>query len=139
MTFDTFFSMGGYTSQASEAVLLVGGTGNIPDAPAEFNQGIGGAISAAWAPGAGVAVRDETRYPVAQITLSEDAEGSFFFFSSSTINGSFEAVLEAGINGGVIGNLRDSPSEPCIPEPCAGALLLSVCPTLCRFRGMRAG
>lgn len=82
---DSYVTMGGATSEESEGVLVVGGAVNLPGAPAGLNVGMPdpSLVSVAWAPAAGVVIADRTDFLVAQISLSSDAMGSAWFFSST--------------------------------------------------------
>ena len=116
LAYDSFVTIGGLTSDSSQDVLIVGGAVDIPGAPATkggVNQEQGATeISMAWAPGTGVNVPDGNRYTVARITVSADANGDAWFFSSTS--GGDAALLRRGwvIDGGII----------FVPEPASMAL-----------------
>ncbi len=117
---DTFVTMGGFTSGTSSSVLVVGGSTEIPgkNGPKKFDTA---GINIAWAPAPGVVIPNGANFPVAQVTLSNDANGSAFFFHSS---GTASGIYEGTITNGVLSFV------PAIPEPTtcvlAGLALVGV-------------
>jgi hypothetical protein len=110
LAFDSFVTIGGLTSGSSEDVIVVGGAVDIPGAPSTKTFA-GNTVSIAWAPGTGVNVPRGTNYPVARITLSPDANGDLWFFSS-TSGGDPPVLTRRSLIGGIV----------CIPEPDSMAL-----------------
>lgn len=113
---DSFVAMGGDTSEASEGVLTVGGAVNLPGAPADLNIGAPDSsfLSVAWAPAAGTVIEDKTDFLIAQISLSDDAMGTVWYFGSTIGE---EPLLLAG-------TVWDGQLFEIIPEPSSIALVL---------------
>lgn len=95
---DSFVTMGGFTSGTSQSVLVVGGSTEIPgkNGPKKFDTA---GVNIAWAPAPGVVIPNGTNFPVAQISLSNNANGSVFLFSNAGGNG---LVYEGTVTNGVI-------------------------------------
>ncbi|TWT47171.1 PEP-CTERM sorting domain-containing protein [Botrimarina hoheduenensis] len=112
---DSFVTMGGLTSDSSQPVLVVGGAVNLPGAPAHFvlnnNQ-----ISVTWAPAPGVTIEDQMDFLIAQISLTDDAEGLLRLFSST--DSGPPTIYHSPIYNG---HIEFYP----VPEPASGVLLLA--------------
>lgn len=111
---DTYLTMGGNSAETSAAVLLVGRAVNIPQAPASPGLLLGpNGVSAAFAPGTGVSILAGDDFKIAQLTLSANATGKFYIFSS--VIGAQPFIEECDIVAGHI---------ICIPEPSTAVLAL---------------
>jgi len=100
---DTFVTVGGYTSGTSSSALVVGGSTEIPGkgGPKKFDTA---GINIAWAPAPGVVINSGNNFPIAQVTLSNNANGTAWLFSNS---GGTGQTFQLPVINGVIG----------IPEP----------------------
>jgi hypothetical protein len=108
--YDTFMTVGGLRSDgpvppASQPILVVGGAVDLqPGAVKKFDtQG----LNVAWAPGTGVDVPNGTDYPMARITLSNDAAGTLKFFSSTGAGTGDPLTVDFDIAAGVIGGIEE--------------------------------
>lgn len=108
VAWDSFVTMGGYTSGTSSSVLVVGGSTEVPgkNGPKKFDtQG----INIAWAPAPGVVINSGTDFTVAQLTFSNDARGTIYFFSNA---GGTGQIFQGSV-----------PDFYIFPEPTAAALV----------------
>ncbi|QDV74588.1 PEP-CTERM sorting domain-containing protein [Botrimarina mediterranea] len=92
---DTFVAIGGYDSVTSRPVIVIGGTTELGvNGPKKFDN-VG--INITWAPAPGVVVNGGRDFPIAQITLSNDARGSWHYFGNA---GGTGVVTSGCISGG---------------------------------------
>jgi len=110
--YDTFVAVGGRQSDgaappASQAILVVGGAVDLqPGSALKFDaQG----LNVAWAPGTGVDVPNGTDYPMARITLSNDAAGSLQYFGSTGAGTGDPLTKTFQIMNGIIGGTQVTP------------------------------
>lgn len=111
---DSFVTMGGLRSGTSMGVLGVGCAANIAggcDGVPAAGKFDGEGVAYAWAPGTGVNPPPGNGFITAQITLSNDAEGTWTYFGS-TADGTTLVKEGLPIRNGVM-----------IPEPASAALL----------------
>ncbi|QDV75927.1 PEP-CTERM sorting domain-containing protein [Botrimarina mediterranea] len=94
---DTFVSIGGLTLNTSSSTLVVGGSTELGmNGPKQIDTA---GINIAWAPSPGVVIPSGTDFPIAQVTLSGDANGSVFLFSNS---GGTGQIFEGSVRNGVV-------------------------------------
>jgi hypothetical protein len=100
VAYDTFVTVGGRTLAESQAVLVVGGAVDLqPGAAKKFDtQG----LNIAWAPGTGVDVDGGTDYITSRITLSNDAQGTFKYFGSTSAGSGDPLVVDGSVVDGSI-------------------------------------
>lgn len=105
---DSFVTVGGWDSSDSQGVFVVGRSVNLGSTgPLQFDEA---GINVTWAPLPGVVVEGGYNYPLAQLTLSDDANGRVYLFSD--IDG-VENVFHATISNGYLNG---------IPEPSTAGL-----------------
>lgn len=106
MEWDTYVTLGAFApSPASSIVLVVGGSTELgASGPKQFDTE---ALNVAWAPAPGVVFNGGAHFPIAQITLTDDAIGSWRLFSNS---GGVGRIVSGGILNGRLYN---------VPEPAA--------------------
>lgn len=130
---DTFVTIGGFTRNTSSSVLVVGGSTELPAlaGPKKFDTA---GINIAWAPAPGVVINGGNNFPIARITLSDNANGTFHLFSNSGGQG---VVWSRQIIQGNLFGLIDPPDpDPVFPEPSA-AMLAGLLMTTCAMRRAR--
>ncbi len=124
LEFDTFVGLGAFESSSTDATPGFAGAAvdiGLFSRPLQFDTA---GIDVAIFPPGGVVIDSGNLYPVARITLSDDANGTFRFLASA--GGDISPVIELPVFDGVI-----------FPEPatawalCLGAMVLG------GFRGTR--
>ncbi|MEO1498724.1 MAG: PEP-CTERM sorting domain-containing protein [Planctomycetota bacterium] len=110
--FDTFVGMGATTSDdpGYTATSIFGGAVDLGGDPA---ASFDGPINVAFAPSVGETVTDGSRYQVARITLSADAQGEFRYLGSLATGGTSYTRTVSIIDA----------CFACVPEPTSGVLL----------------
>ena len=108
--FDSFVTMGGPTAETSRNVLAFGGAVDLGGDPvASFDSQ---SVNIAWSASIGELPVDSMAFQIARLTLSDDAEGTIQFLSS-TIEAFYGTVRSASI---VIGQIL---LPEFFPEPAA--------------------
>ncbi|QDV74586.1 hypothetical protein Spa11_27920 [Botrimarina mediterranea] len=131
---DTFVTIGGFTRNTSSSVLVVGGSTELAGfaGPKKFDTA---GINIAWAPAPGVVINGGNDFPIARITLSDNANGTVHLFSNSGGQG---VVWSRQIIQGNLFGLIDPPDpDPIFPEPSSAMLtwfLLFACALHCGKR-----
>lgn len=126
LALDTFLAQGGprNTDNVGGEPALGGGAVNIDntEVSAVFNDAT--KISQAYNPAAGQFVEDQSNFATAQLTFSDDANGTFAYFASA--NGEFYWTTQGNVDataGGIqIYEVRSGVIQE-IPEPASAALL----------------
>ncbi|QDT67324.1 hypothetical protein MalM25_02210 [Planctomycetes bacterium MalM25] len=121
LEFDTFVTMGGATSDESEPLLVIGASTEFT-ASGGMKQFDESGINIAWAPATGVVVEDRTRFPIARLTLSNDANGTILLYSNAGGEGVISNAMR--IENGGTGPLAWPPIDECLPEPTSAAIAL---------------
>ncbi len=98
--YDTFVTMGGAVQAASQAVLVVGGAVDL-QAGAALKFDTAG-LNIAWAPGTGVDINGGVGFLTSRITLSNDAQGSFQYFGSTSAGTGEPLVVQGSVVDGAI-------------------------------------
>ncbi|QDV74587.1 hypothetical protein [Botrimarina mediterranea] len=101
---DTYVTLGAFASSpGSSSMLVVGGSTELGvSGPKQFDTE---ALNVAWAPAPGVVINGGAHFPIAQITLTNTAQGSWRLYSSS---GGVGRIVSGGILNGRLYN---------VPEP----------------------
>lgn len=76
--FGTFVTIGGFTAETSQPVLVAGGAVNLGQSSELVADPT--KLSVAWAPGAGVDVANQASFPIARVSISDDARGALTYF-----------------------------------------------------------
>ena len=113
---DTYVTLGGFAASPpspfspSSSTLLVAGHATELGAsgPMRFDTEV---LNVAWAPAPGVVINGGAHFPIAQITLTDTAQGSWRLYSSS---GGVGRIVRGGILNGRLYN---------VPEPASLALV----------------
>lgn len=107
MAADTYVTLGAFVPPSpydpSSILLVVGGSTELgATGPMQFDNE---ALNVSWAPAPGVVINGGAHFPIAQITLTDDAIGSWRLFSNS---GGVGRIVSGGILNGRLFN---------VPEP----------------------
>lgn len=103
---DTFVSIGGFYNGGSFDTLIVGGSTELGmNGPKKIDTE---GINIAWAPAPGVVIDGGVNFPIAQLTFSDDAEGTLMYFG----------------NAGGVGRVFPTIYLPRLPEPATGLIAL---------------
>ncbi|MEM7577635.1 MAG: hypothetical protein AAF328_09180 [Planctomycetota bacterium] len=122
LAYDTFFAQGGPTAGTTVGTLGVGGGGGPVDIDPSLTDLLVNStrLQAQFNPSGADFIADRTNFLIARITLSDDANGTFTFFSSA--NGDIPDLLDFAFVDGTIGVRFCSD----IPEPAGMALMATL-------------
>ncbi|CAN0348328.1 unnamed protein product, partial [Ectocarpus sp. 4 AP-2014] len=76
---DSYVTIGGVGTAASDQLIIGGSTELGTSSPKQFDTA---GVDIAWSPAPGIIVEDGVDFPIARVTLSDDATGRFWLYSN---------------------------------------------------------
>ncbi|MEM8783248.1 MAG: hypothetical protein AAGE65_10400 [Planctomycetota bacterium] len=119
VAFDTFFAQGGLTHETTVGTLTIGAGGGPVNIDPELTNSVvtSTRIEIQYNPSGADFIADRKNFLIARITISDDFNGSFLFFSSA--NGDLPDPISLPIVGGFV-------PFPDIPEPAGAAVAMGL-------------